>query len=413
MEQVQSIISSTKQNSRLVFIDILRAYAILMMLQGHFVDTLLAESYRDTSSTIYYLWAFMRGMTAPIFFTVTGLVFTYLLLKDGRSLQENKRIKKGLKRGFYLVGIAYLLKINFPALLTLYISPWVWSADVLHIIGLALIAIIGIVSLKTYAGGPLFLWMLVAGLASFFIDPFFTQHNWDHLPRFLAHYITNDYGSNFTLVPWLGYAFFGSALACVLRMRPQLCFTHWFPLLIMAFGWTLTLGSARLLVNIYQLTSWSYLEVIFNNNYLFVRLGHVLIAMSLFMWFVPRIKNIPPLISKIGGETLAIYGAHYVLLYGTCLGFGLYHMIGYRSMSPIPCAIGALMFVAVFVLMVKHIEIIRTFYQQQMPLYFYSVYRKSRVIVVRKYRALAQIDWAESIKGLSVLSFLKPKKRGL
>lgn len=53
---------------RLQFIDAIRAYAILMMLQGHFVDTMLAYQFRDLGNVIYSTWFFMRGMTAPIFF---------------------------------------------------------------------------------------------------------------------------------------------------------------------------------------------------------------------------------------------------------------------------------------------------------------------------------------------------------
>ena len=93
MTQVSS--SAAAKPGRIVFIDILRAYAILMMLKGHFVDTLLAESYRSPESSLFHLWSFMRGMTAPIFFTVTGLVFIFLLLRDGRPIGKNERVKKG------------------------------------------------------------------------------------------------------------------------------------------------------------------------------------------------------------------------------------------------------------------------------------------------------------------------------
>jgi uncharacterized membrane protein len=82
---------SIPSKRRIVFIDALRAYAILMMLQGHFTDTMLAVEYRDPANFLYGLWYFMRGLTAPIFFFSTGLVFIYLLLKDGRPLSENIR----------------------------------------------------------------------------------------------------------------------------------------------------------------------------------------------------------------------------------------------------------------------------------------------------------------------------------
>ena len=41
---------------RLIFIDVIRAYAICMMLQGHFITALLAEPYCDESNPYYHIW---------------------------------------------------------------------------------------------------------------------------------------------------------------------------------------------------------------------------------------------------------------------------------------------------------------------------------------------------------------------
>ncbi|MEZ4984578.1 MAG: heparan-alpha-glucosaminide N-acetyltransferase domain-containing protein [Saprospiraceae bacterium] len=349
----------TSSPGRIVFIDVLRAYAILMMLQGHFVDTLLDVAYRDTSSVIYNTWLFMRGMTAPVFFTVTGLVFVYLLLRDGRPFQENKRVKKGIRRGFFLLGVGYLLKINFPALLVFQIYPWFWAVDVLHIIGLSLIALIVLAGIIARVGGPLPLWMLLAGILTFFADPFFTENTFAYLPRFLANYITMDYGSNFVIVPWVGFTFFGGALGALLSKRPQLAQGHLLPIALLALGFALHFETAFMLESLYAATQFDFLTVLIHNNYLFWRLGHVFIVMSLFIWVVPRIGKIPALITRIGSETLTVYGAHYVVLYGTWLGVGLSQIIGYRSLSPIPCAIGALLFVLSGVLFIAYIDPIR------------------------------------------------------
>ena len=63
---------------RLDFIDVIRAFAICMMLQGHFVGGLLADRYRDDNNFIYWLWHYCTGITAPVFFTVSGFIFTFL-----------------------------------------------------------------------------------------------------------------------------------------------------------------------------------------------------------------------------------------------------------------------------------------------------------------------------------------------
>ena len=378
--------SVNAKSGRIVFIDILRAYAILMMLQGHFVDTLLAESYRNPESSLFYLWSFMRGMTAPIFFTVTGLVFIFLLLRDGRPIGENERVKKGIRRGFYLVFVGYLIKMNFPGLLTFQIFPWFWAIDVLHIIGIAILGLIAVFHLRAYIGGSLGIWMFCFGMLTFLIDPWFTEPNWDHLPTFLANYLTVDYGSNFTIVPWLGFAFFGGILGYSLNRRPAWAFSHWLPMLLMILGWALTLGAHAALVGLYELTGWENFQLLFNNNYLFWRLGHVLITVSIFMWVIPRIGKIPKLASKIGSETLTIYAVHYIVLYGTWLGLGLRQIIGYRTLGPIACMVGAILFVISFIVLIAYIEPIRDWLDSKKPIWLTTQKRKSLIFIKRLWR---------------------------
>jgi len=99
----------TKQ--RLYFIDIARSIAILLMLEGHFIDDTLVSVARDPTNVYYTFWLFIRGYTSPIFLTITGVVFTYLLLGDNEvTFSKNMRVRKGLKRGLELIFWGYLLE---------------------------------------------------------------------------------------------------------------------------------------------------------------------------------------------------------------------------------------------------------------------------------------------------------------
>src|SRR5690606_2994851 len=115
-----------------------------MMLQGHFIDTLLNPVWRDSSYLAYNIWSYFRGVTAPTFFTISGLVFLYLLLKAKDKGTDNKRIKKGLTRGLMLLGIGYLLRISFSNWLSGYFDTYFLVIDVLQCIGLSLIILIGL-----------------------------------------------------------------------------------------------------------------------------------------------------------------------------------------------------------------------------------------------------------------------------
>ena len=95
------------KTNRLYFIDAVRAFAILMMLQGHFIDTLLDPIYKDDSYVAYNIWSYFRGITAPTFFTISGLVFSYLLIKVKKLL-----IKKIFNDFVYFL-VGYVLNTIF------------------------------------------------------------------------------------------------------------------------------------------------------------------------------------------------------------------------------------------------------------------------------------------------------------
>ena len=64
---------------------------------------------------------------------------------DKANLAENERLYKGIGRGLQLIAIGYLLRINFLALLFKFdIYRWVAGVDVLHVIGIALLSLIGL-----------------------------------------------------------------------------------------------------------------------------------------------------------------------------------------------------------------------------------------------------------------------------
>ena len=67
----------------------MRAFAVLMMVQGHTVDVLLSNNHRNTESPFFAAWLFMRGMTAPIFMFSAGTVFMYLFRLVNEPFKNN------------------------------------------------------------------------------------------------------------------------------------------------------------------------------------------------------------------------------------------------------------------------------------------------------------------------------------
>ncbi|MGB5386197.1 MAG: acyltransferase family protein [Eudoraea sp.] len=337
------------KTARLFFIDAMRAWAILMMLQGHFVDGLLENSFRDPNSVIFSVWSYFRGITAPVFFTVSGFIFTYLLIRIPEKGFNNPRIKKGIKRGIQLLFIGYLLRLNLFGLFMGEMYPSFFLVDVLHIIGLSILGIIGLYLLTSKQKKYVFpLLLLTISCLLFSFEPIYSNWTFQILPDALANYFTKTNGSVFTIIPWFGYTAIGGFFSYL--------FIHYknsqslYPTAISVAALTgifLIFFSSDLFIAVSSITGIQLFEAIAANNYLFIRLGDVLIAFAVFMLLRQFITS--RAILKIGQNTLSIYVIHFVILYGSFTGLGLYQFF-YQSLPPailIPTAI-AFMFVCSF-----------------------------------------------------------------
>ncbi|MGD1946922.1 MAG: heparan-alpha-glucosaminide N-acetyltransferase domain-containing protein [Croceivirga sp.] len=330
-------------SNRLFFIDAIRAWAILMMLQGHFIDGLLDPVFRDADNLAFSIWLYFRGITAPVFFTVSGFIFTYLLLQVPEQGLANPRVKKGLRRGLQLLLIGYALRLNLFGLLKGEVYDGFYLVDVLHCIGLSLLAIIGIYLISGTRKRFWFPLILVCTtLLLFLFEPLYKQWTFSFLPLGLANYFTKVNGSVFTIIPWLGYATLGASLSLVFLQFKKARFLY--PSVITCFailGAGLIYGSSPVFLKLYEMTDVMLFQLIYENNYLFIRLGDVFVVFALFMMIRKLLTH--PYLLKIGANTLSIYVIHFIILYGSFTGLGLYKFL-HHEMNPSWAISGAALF---------------------------------------------------------------------
>lgn len=333
-----------KNDLRLYFVDAMRAWAILMMLQGHFVDGLLDNAFRDNSNIFYSVWKYFRGVTAPVFFTVSGFIFTYLLIKGDKVGFNNPRVKKGIKRGLQLLLIGYLLRLNFFGLLKGQIYGSFYLVDVLHCIGLSLLGIIGIYLLTSNRNKYLFpSVLLLITVVLFVMEPYYKQYAHHYLPNVLANYLTKANGSVFTIIPWFGYATIGAFLSVWFNKFKN--YAYLYPVAILSFSITgaiLLFYSSGFFLSLSNFTGMNLFSKVYLNNYLFIRLGDVFLVFAVFMLFRKFMTN--NMVLKIGQSTLSIYVIHYIILYGSFTGLGLYFFL-HHSLPPAIVIPGALAFI--------------------------------------------------------------------
>ncbi len=331
------------KTNRLHFIDAMRAWAILMMLQGHFVDGLLDPAYRDPGNGFYAVWKYFRGITAPVFFTVSGFIFTYLLIRVPQKGFENPRIRKGIRRGLQLLLIGYLLRLNLFGLLEGKLYKTFFLVDVLHCIGISIMVIIGVYLLTS----SMKKWVLPFSLLSitlllFFFEPMYASWTFSGFPDALANYFTRSNGSVFTIIPWVGYTAFGAFLAVMFRKYHTDCAIYvnaiWLSLIT---GLCLIYYSSPLFSYLYEWSGITLFMDIVSNNYLFIRLGNVMIVFAVFM--ILRRWLVNSTLLRLGQNTLSIYVIHFIILYGSLTGLGLYKFLDHR-LAPAAVIPGAILF---------------------------------------------------------------------
>lgn len=327
--------------SRLYFLDALRAFAILMMLQGHFVSGLLDPAWKNPENNFYAFWLYCRGFTAPVFFTLTGWVFAFLLLRNPLQGWHNPRVKKGFKRMGELILWGYLLRLNFLSFLSGTPNRSFFYPDVLQIIGLGIGFLLCIYLLchPLKKGITAFVFLTI-GLVIFMAQPLYVDHSFPWLPKAIAAYLTKANGGVFYLFPWLGYVSIGAFIAYVFPANTQQLWA--WASGFFGLGYWLIVHSSSFFISLEQSGAGSLFRQVAYNNFLFIRLGDVFLLVGLFMAINRLLKG--SLWAKIGRETLRIYIIHYFILYGSLTGFGLYKIF-FQKLSLLATCSGLVGFV--------------------------------------------------------------------
>lgn len=330
----------SEKKHRIIFIDLMRAFAVIQMVQGHTVDTLLAPEFRSEQFPVYFIWNFMRGMTAPIFMFTAGTVFTYLFRLADQPFKNNPRVKKGFFRFMILVSIGYLLR--YPTYTIFDFSDVTqdrlnifFAVDVLQLIGFGLLFVI----MAAYFSEKLKISDTVVftaiALFFFFATPFISKIHWiEFLPQAIAGYFYSGTGSLFPLFPWAGYVIFGGVLGSYLAKNPLVFRTNGFSFNLALFGFALILVSEVSVFITGKYFGYYYETSSYTPDTIVFRIGFVLLLNSLVSFISQKIESIPRIIILVGRNTLLIYVVHLMILYGSAWNPGLSLLFGGSLMVP-------------------------------------------------------------------------------
>jgi len=343
--------ASSIKSRRVVFIDVLRGYAILMMLQGHVIGVVLADEYRNKEHWLYGILHYLKGLTAPSFFLASGIIFSYLILRKEAGGIPYRR--KGVTRGAWLIIIGFLLQWK-PVFLE-YLGGDQWygtfyflnSTHVLHTVGLSLILI---VALRSWFKGRRFYIMasVLACIVLFFGCYVYVQSFGGGAARVLEIFLVKPYAV-FPLMPWCGFVLIGAILGALGWEKSWFSSPKKMIALIVVGICLMVLGNGILFLDkqFFPYASKSFMS--------YWRAGEVIIFTALIAlgcFYLEKAKKIEifpiKVLQKTGSETFVIYVLHAILLYGNITDFGVRNVFS-KNLGPWGTLAMVLTFIIFFV----------------------------------------------------------------
>ena len=329
---------------RVIFIDLARAVAVFLMIQGHTVSALLAPDYR--AGRVFDVWVFQRGLTSCLFLLLSGFAFSIATSRHWPShVRPSRAMAKRLSRFSFFVVLGYALHFPVARFVHLrYATEESWrsftAVDVLQLIGVTFVIVQALVFVsRTRRAFAVAAFVLCAVVI--LATPYVWNVEWTRvLPLPVASYFSERTGSQFPLFPWIAYVLLGAGLGQV--------YAHWGSTHLAAFATRVLLagGVAMLLgaVVLFQFTAWQAVAFQF-----LLRSGAVLVVLGAVAHLSRWVAHLPHLFGAVAQESLIIYFVHLCLVYGSVWNSGLRQAFG-ETLAPVatlPIALGLISLMAV------------------------------------------------------------------
>ena len=330
-----------------MFIDLGRFLALVFMLYGHTVSTLLAVEYQH--GTWFDLWQFQRGLTSSLFLLLSGFAFSVATSRHWGSHQQlSPAYFKRARRFAFFILLGYALHFpvtQFSMLATATAEQWrsFLAVDVLQLIGVTFLIVQALVLVTR--SRRMFAWTAFAlGATMLASTHILWELDWvGLLPPWLFAYVSPAGGSLFPLFPWASYVLFGAVLGQIYagwgaaRLSSYARFVLLVPGVILAAGGWFALSAEG-----YPWSSdpWNFMPV-----QVTIRLGACLVLLSVIAHASQRLTRLPHFFAAVAQETLLIYFVHLCIVYGSIWNTGLAQSFA-ASLGPMATAAWVLVLLA-------------------------------------------------------------------
>ena len=310
--------------TRLYALDLARFVAMILMMQGHILDALVSPSVIDVSSFPWNIWHMIRGVTAPVFLMVSGVVHVFANKRDVSGRIRADVLARRIRWALTLIGIGYLMVFPANRIWDLpYVHQTSWqtalAVNILQLTGATILLFVAVMSSSRNVASMGFR-ALVTALAILALTPI-THSSYINaavLPAWLLPYMNTSTGSLFPFFPFASYLFIGVAVGAYLHAVPAEGRTAQ----LQKYGWrvgAVIVGLALLAHAVAWKMGVPFTELEHAGSVALVmrRVGLVLIIFSGCAWALNRTWRLRSWFSLFSAKSLYIYVIHLVILFGT------------------------------------------------------------------------------------------------
>jgi len=205
--------------SRRAYLDWLRGFAVICMIEWHVIDSWTAAGAKTGSA--WPIIVVIGGMAAPLFLFLAGVAVPLAIaayVSRGETVRQAAWMVQ--RRGWQVFLIAHLFRLQ--SFLTNPHAQWssLLKPDILNILGLGLAGTAWLTG-RARSGKSRVLWLLVPAVIVLLLTPWARVWWWPTLlhPRLEAYIRKVDGYGVFELFPWIAYvpvgAFMGSLIAAL------------------------------------------------------------------------------------------------------------------------------------------------------------------------------------------------------
>lgn len=312
-----------KEKIRYTFIDLLRGWAIILMIEPHVFNTFLLPELKQTGW--FSVVSFINGLIAPAFLFVSGFVFE---ISSGSKLDDMRKFKlpfwKKLWRIISIILIGYALHLPFKSLSKIINKSTpeqlqsFFAVDVLQCIGVGLLVLfvlrLIIRSDKIYHYSLIGLTIFVMIMSPIFWKIEFTNY----LHPVLANYLNRLNGSLFPVFPWINFILVG-AIFSKYFLNAAANDKEFKFIKATTFTGIIMLFSGHLFYS--GLFPGSLTSILPNPVFFVERLGYVLVFAALCWYYANWRKTKQSFVLDAGRESLLIYWLHLLVIYSSMFGW--------------------------------------------------------------------------------------------